>query len=687
MKVSIYKNKLDTTSQYTITVAQALERIKTGKSKELVEKLRSMDKPEYNLAKGDLPSVTFSGVFSKRTDKDLVSHSGFVCLDFDNAPDTLKMISELSKDEYIYACWLSPSGTGVKALVKVPAENENHRRYYEALLEKYPEADRSCINESRFCYESYDPNIYINEGSKVFTKFIEKKKVEISVSKPLNDEQKIFDRLITWLYNKSKYFESGNRNSFIFTLASAMCRTGVDRSTAESLILTKYDISRDFGRDEMMAAIESGYKRNANLAGSQKFEDEESFSSMVDIKGEIEYFEENFDLSDVIFGDTEGVLDVYDNGYDSADTTHFDKIDPHFKWKKGDITLFSGIGNHGKSSFVLQLMLIKSIFNGDKWAMYVPENMPAKLFYSELTEMLIGCSIEPTNPKRPHRSTIEQIQEWLQEHFMVIHPIKQRGTPEYIKSKFLGLIMKYGVSGVLIDPFNKLFRDYKEYGDRDDRFLEVFLADISNFAKHHDIYCIIIAHPTKLHKNLEDSDYQCPTVFNVAGGAMWNNGMDNIGFVHRPYKISQPDNPLCEFSMAKIRWKKIVGQEGTVQMMYDFKKRRFYIDNHNPLETNPFNFNREEVSFQTVVEKISIKKDSTNPYEMSQPEHFDLILSVFGEENRIDKKDFTKKLKLNMTKFNYPISKTSIYREFYLENDYICEDGKDYVLAVRPAPF
>jgi valyl-tRNA synthetase len=46
---------------------------------------------------------------------------------------------------------------------------------YEALgknifQEVFPEVDRSGINVSRVCYESFDPDIYVNEKAAVFTK-------------------------------------------------------------------------------------------------------------------------------------------------------------------------------------------------------------------------------------------------------------------------------------------------------------------------------------------------------------------------------------------------------------------------------------------------------------------------------------------------------------------------------------
>lgn len=683
-KISIYENKWDSTSKFTITIDKALERIKNGKHKDVILHLRAIEsKAQYDVEKGLLTGVCFSGTFEKRTDDALIEHSGMACIDFDNHPDAKRLKDELSKDEYIYACWLSPRGNGVKALVKIPASKENHRKHYEALFERYPESDKTCKNESRLCFESYDPDLYLNKESKEWTKFTTKKVVEMK-RRVETDDENVFEKLITWQYRRSSYFSSGNRNTFIYTLASALCRCGISKSSTESMIVYKYSIDSDFSQNEMMSAINSAYRTNSAQFGSRAFDNEETYYQTIDIKGDIKaYEEEQFDLTDVIFGDSEGVLDVYKNGYGSAETTFFPQIDPIFKWKKGDITLMSGIGNHGKSSFTLQLMLTKSINNGDKWALFVPENMPSKLFYAELTEMLIGCSIEPENPHRPHLSQIEQIQEWLAEHFIVVHPVQSKPTPEYIKSKFLGLIMKYGVTGILFDPFNKLLRDYKSAGDRDDRFLEAFLTDLSVFTKHHNIFCVIIAHPTKLHKGLDDKDYPCPNVFNVAGGASWNNAMDNIVFFHRPFKISEPMNPICQFTSSKIRWKKIVGQEGTIDLMYNFKKRRFYINNTNPLEGNPFNYNTDIVKFDEAPTLMSIKSETTNPYDMSEADHVEILANTFGLENSMNKKDFMVNMKQTMLQYKYPVSKATVFKDYYIKKGKIEEQDGDYILNIH----
>jgi twinkle protein len=74
------------------------------------------------------------------------------------------------------------------------------------------------------------------------------------------------------------------------------------------------------------------------------------------------------------------MIDHFDKGIQLAPTTRFTEMDKFFRWKKGDINLFTGYANWGKTFFVLQLMLTKSIWDGWKWAVFCPENYPANDF-------------------------------------------------------------------------------------------------------------------------------------------------------------------------------------------------------------------------------------------------------------------------------------------------------------------
>ena len=184
MQVTIYKNlyKKSASDANTRPIAVALKRIQEGASKDKIDKIRSGEK-EFKMS---LPVVLFSGEFRNRQDNDLVRHSGFIVLDFDHI-DIAKSKPLIGTDPYIYACWISPSGDGIKALSRI-SNPERHRDHFKALVAYFKkqydlEVDASGINESRACYESYDPDIIINEESSVFGAFqVDSNQEQVAVS-------------------------------------------------------------------------------------------------------------------------------------------------------------------------------------------------------------------------------------------------------------------------------------------------------------------------------------------------------------------------------------------------------------------------------------------------------------------------------------------------------------------------
>jgi hypothetical protein len=75
------------------------------------------------------------------------------------------------------------------------------------------------------------------------------------------------------------------------------------------------------------------------------------------------------------------------------------QIDQHYKPKRGDITLLTGIGNYGKSGFLKWYMLMRIVSYGEKFACFVPEDNPPHRYYHDFTEVLLGCDCSNDNPK------------------------------------------------------------------------------------------------------------------------------------------------------------------------------------------------------------------------------------------------------------------------------------------------
>ena len=562
-----------------ITIEQALARIKNGKSKQAVEEIRQvLDKDRKNNLKFNLPCICFSGKFTKREDKAIIEHSGFIVLDFDEVKDLREKQTELINLPYIYACWVSPSGNGLKALVRI-ADGKKHREHFEALHEIFPEIDASGKNESRVCYESYDPEIYINTNATIFKKTVKHEKIK--TTEAVSDRSEIYKKILTWLTNKGDAFRTGERNTFIFKLASACCRFGINESETEQYINSDFVQSdSNFAKYEAERAIKSAYRsNNFNTAVFDR-------DVLIDTKTkkEVEIDPAIYDLSirpkDVIYGEDvkEQALELLRNGF--AKLKGIDcELDEYFKFKHGEITCLTGIGNYGKSSFLMWYILVRAIKYGEKYALFSPENNPAEEFYHDMTEIYIG---QPCFKPYVNEMKYEQAYDFISKHIFYVYPKELAPTPEYIKERFLELIIKEKVSGCIIDPFNQLSNDYQSAGGRTDKYLETFLSDCSRFAQINSVYFVIVAHPHKMRKE-PDGNYPCPDVFDLADGAMWNNKMDNIVVYHRPNHQKDPSSPICTFHSKKIRRQKQVGRKGELEFEYNRKQRRYYFNGRDVL--------------------------------------------------------------------------------------------------------
>ena len=111
------------------------------------------------------PAITPGGVFRKRTNAGLVEGSGCVVLDFDDVPDAAALSRRLAAHPAICLAFVSPSGVGAKAIVRVtpvPATNDEHGHAFDAAARVYEEwtgraVDPSGRDVARLCFLAHDP--------------------------------------------------------------------------------------------------------------------------------------------------------------------------------------------------------------------------------------------------------------------------------------------------------------------------------------------------------------------------------------------------------------------------------------------------------------------------------------------------------------------------------------------------
>ena len=290
--VSIFKNFTQWVEDKSLIIIT--KEIKEGKYKDEILPIRQLvldgNKHDADKLKNKLLAFTPSGTFSNGRKADTLNlYSGYVVLDLDKLSDI--QLSEAKKTTALipntFAAFISPSGNGLKILVPVNSNSENHKAAFKQVAQFYEEALQIKIDQSgkdvcRLCYMSYDEDCYRNINATPFkvTEKIEiqtvltenKKNEEITIDK---DYETIFQECVDFTEKKSTYL-NGNRNNYIHLLACNCNRTGIPENKTEELILQQYDLNHQ----ETKSTIKSAYRNNvkdfatiANVANlSAKFE-------------------------------------------------------------------------------------------------------------------------------------------------------------------------------------------------------------------------------------------------------------------------------------------------------------------------------------------------------------------------------------------------------------------------------
>lgn len=267
--ISFYKDTHDKKNKDT-GIDDFINGVRSGKWQDIVLKIRTIpDKKERTEAKKGCPLVTVSGSFTDRKDASLRKHSGFIAIDLDNI-DNPNVIKELlATDKYIYASFISISGTGLCLLFKI--DGSRHLESFEGIAAYLYETyqliiDQSGKNVGRARFVSYDPYLVFNPAALLFKKYPPKKRT--AKPNPVVIVQSDFDEIIRQMQSRQiNICEDYNEwLSTAYALVSEFAEAGRSYFHALSGISGKYvsdDCDKQF--DLCLKAHKEGKSKTATI--------------------------------------------------------------------------------------------------------------------------------------------------------------------------------------------------------------------------------------------------------------------------------------------------------------------------------------------------------------------------------------------------------------------------------------
>ncbi|OSZ80205.1 hypothetical protein CAP36_02840 [Chitinophagaceae bacterium IBVUCB2] len=273
--------------KYKPAVAEIRNLIAQGKTEEAQAKKQLL--PAFT------PSATFK---DKRLLPNMEQYSGFVHLDFDKLSPVQLIASFqiIAAIPYTFLCFISPSGNGLKVFIEVKTGAEHHDTAYQQVKQYYEnatglKADVKCKDITRLCFVSHDPQLYkniYNEKFPVQDIPVQQKPVPVvTMQEPKEDSTAsdeyllIFQQQITFTNQKANY-ENGNRNNYMYLLASNCNRAGVPQSDTEILCAQHFDLSEREIKDSVNSAYKHHSTEFAKFANSAKMQSAEQQPSQPD---------------------------------------------------------------------------------------------------------------------------------------------------------------------------------------------------------------------------------------------------------------------------------------------------------------------------------------------------------------------------------------------------------------------
>lgn len=601
--VSVFNNYASSGKE--VSLSYVFDKIKNGgdfqKSIQKIRELNETDQDAANDLKKTLPGVTFCGIFHKRVAKNLVKSTGLVILDLDGLADSLQDIrKDFMADPYIYAIFVSPRGNGLKMLVRIPEvkDDSEFKTYFFALQSRYPLADPSGKDISRFCFISYDPDLYVNEKALVWAEKIELGTSGTKIAPAVTNVKTDFKKISIGVQMIDRA-EVGNRNTTILKAGRLMGGFIASGEVNELDVLDIFEraIANKDHHDERENF--NTFRRGLQHGKLEPISDIERKQIESDVKiGKIEYtIEENFEQLDSMF----------ENGYIKGYSSGWDFFDKYYTIRPGFTTYIYGAPYTGKSKWWFNVLVNLSITEGLRHVIYSPETGSAADVYAMLIQIYAKGDVTNTYNNRISKQLFEEAKLFIGKHFIIISTdetdteLNTEALLDYVDV----LENKYSckINTVTIDPWNELVHD----DESRDIGLNIELKKVRVNARKCNRHICLITHIRDQKAVAYDQHgtaiYPFPTARDVAGGQVWyRKGFMMLAF-YRHFVMDgfdevslSKDKSFHKFALL-IRVQKSkpegVGKLGEVEFRYDPTTHR-YTDTRGIYAKEKINHNENE---------------------------------------------------------------------------------------------
>lgn len=263
------------------------------------------------------------------------------------------------------------------------------------------------------------------------------------------------------------------------------------------------------------------------------------------------------------------IADYFKSGYPPGAAAGFTGFDTLLNFYPGHLTMFTGIPGHGKDEITNELAVDLAINQNWVWAVFNLEE-PPEIHATKLMEKFSrkAFAFRKDINHRMSQSDFEKAVYLVEKHFHFVNTSKIDVTMDGIVKMLIDLVLRYGVNGVIINPWNYI--EHKlSLGQSETHYVSETLTLLINALSKHGVHCFLIAHPTKVLKDKRTNKYEIPTLYSISGSAHFFNKTHNGISVYRDYESN-----VTTIYVQKVKWYWL-GQIGWSSYLFNTDTRQY----------------------------------------------------------------------------------------------------------------
>ena len=221
-----------------------------------------------------------------------------------------------------------------------------------------------------------------------------------------------------------------------------------------------------------------------------------------------------------------------------------------------------------KSEWMDALMINMVQEYGWKFGVFSAENFPVKHHLLKLVGKFAGQPFYGDD--KMSEEVARNSMEILDDHIKFIGTQENSVTIASIMEQARLLNYRYGLNGLIIDPWNTLEHKFGD-GENETNYISRVLSELTAFSKITELHIWVVAHPKKMENDVNRKPV-VPSPYDISGSANWFNKADNAITIHR-HRSEEDD--YVGVHVHKIRFQYKNGQTGVGKLNYNVRTGKY----------------------------------------------------------------------------------------------------------------